>query len=143
MNFKQSFIGSSIAFLIATSCCWLPTLIITVGGATSILAFSNKLEQFSGVFITMGLGLLLYGYYQLYTQKKISMKSKDVQLSSIISCPNCGHQTKETMPTNACQYFYECKNCETILKPKEGDCCVYCSYGTVVCPPIQLNQNCC
>lgn len=23
------------------------------------------------------------------------------------------------------------------VKPKPGDCCVYCSYGTVPCPPIQ------
>ena len=44
---------------------------------------------------------------------------------------------------NACQFFYECENCKTVLKPKEGDCCVYCSYGTVSCPPIQENKSCC
>tara|TARA_R110002033_G_scaffold77963_2_gene129543 strand:+ start:1471 stop:1833 length:363 start_codon:yes stop_codon:yes gene_type:complete len=27
------------------------------------------------------------------------------------------------MPTNACQFFYECENCKTVLKPREGDCC--------------------
>lgn len=41
------------------------------------------------------------------------------------------------MPTDACQWFYECKSCQTVLKPLEGDCCVYCSYATVPCPPIQ------
>ena len=41
------------------------------------------------------------------------------------------------MPTDACQYFYDCKGCKIVLKPKAGDCCVYCSYGTVPCPPIQ------
>jgi len=25
-----------------------------------------------------------------------------------------------------------------VLKPLTGDCCVFCSYGTVPCPPIQL-----
>ena len=50
---------------------------------------------------------------------------------------------KETMPTNACQYFYECGNCKKILQPTGNDCCVYCSYGTVACPPIQLDENCC
>ena len=30
-----------------------------------------------------------------------------------------------------------------LLKPKAGDCCVYCSYGTVACPPIQQGGNCC
>jgi hypothetical protein len=23
------------------------------------------------------------------------------------------------------------------LRPKQGDCCVFCSYGTVPCPPVQ------
>jgi hypothetical protein len=41
------------------------------------------------------------------------------------------------MPTDACQWFYECTSCHTVLKPLTGDCCVYCSYGTVPCPPIQ------
>lgn len=66
----------------------------------------------------------------------------DVQLKSIITCPNCGHQKEEEMPTNACQFFYECENCKKVLKPKEGDCCVYCSYGNVACPPIQENKSC-
>ncbi|WP_449560078.1 GDCCVxC domain-containing (seleno)protein [Lishizhenia tianjinensis] len=29
------------------------------------------------------------------------------------------------------------------MQPKQGDCCVYCSYGTVKCPPIQHSSNCC
>jgi amino acid permease len=142
MNFKQSIIGSSIAFLIATSCCWLPALIIGLGGASSLLAFANGLEQFSGIFMLLGIVLFLYGGFQFY-KKNVMKKSTQVELQSTITCPNCGFQKKETMPTNACQFFYECKSCSTLLKPKEGDCCVYCSYGTVACPPIQLNQNCC
>lgn len=59
------------------------------------------------------------------------------QLTSILTCPNCGYQTSEIMPTDACQFFYACKGCGTLLKPKEGDCCVFCSYGDVPCPPIQ------
>lgn len=34
------------------------------------------------------------------------------------------------MPTDACQFFYECERCNTVLSPKVGDCCVFCSYGT-------------
>ena len=66
-----------------------------------------------------------------------------IELKSEITCPDCGHKKIEDMPTNACQYFYECGNCKAVLKPKEGDCCVYCSYGTVPCPPIQENKSCC
>ena len=64
-------------------------------------------------------------------------------LKSEITCPNCGHKKVEDMPTNACQFFYECEHCKTVLKPNEGDWCVYCSYGTVPCPPIQQNKSCC
>ncbi|MDH3708763.1 MAG: hypothetical protein OER04_02680 [Cyclobacteriaceae bacterium] len=56
---------------------------------------------------------------------------------STITCPVCGHQQEESMPSDACQYFYECKNCEQVINPKPGDCCVYCSYGTEKCPPVQ------
>lgn len=60
------------------------------------------------------------------------------QLLSTLTCPHCGHQAKETMPTDACQFFYDCMGCGAVLKPKPGDCCVFCSYGTVPCPPIQI-----
>ena len=41
------------------------------------------------------------------------------------------------MPTDACQFFYDCRGCGALLRPKPGDCCVFCSYGSVPCPPIQ------
>ena len=61
---------------------------------------------------------------------------------SDITCPFCEHTETERMPTNACQYYYDCKSCSAILRPKYGDCCVFCSYGTVKCPPIQLGNGC-
>jgi len=64
-----------------------------------------------------------------------------IELKSTITCPKCGHENEEKMPIDACQFFYECKNCKTILKPVEGDCCVYCSFGTIPCPSIQANKN--
>jgi len=64
-------------------------------------------------------------------------------LQSIITCPSCGHRNEETMPTNACLFFYDCPRCNARLKPKSGDCCVFCSYGSVPCPPIQTGSLCC
>ncbi|MCU6432599.1 hypothetical protein LPB67_02255 [Undibacterium sp. Jales W-56] len=64
-------------------------------------------------------------------------------LQSVITCPHCGSQYSETMLTDACQFFYECANCKTVLRPKPGDCCVYCSYGSVKCPPVQAQGTCC
>ena len=63
---------------------------------------------------------------------------------STLTCPHCGHKKAETMPDDACQWFYECESCKTLLKPLKGDCCVFCSYGTVPCPPVQQkNYSCC
>ena len=39
------------------------------------------------------------------------------------------------MPTDACLYFHECVACHAVLRPKPGDCCVFCSFGSVKCPP--------
>ena len=70
------------------------------------------------------------------------------ELRSEIKCPHCGHRKVEEMPTYACQFFYACEACHTLLRPKPGDCCVFCSYGSVPCPPIQLElqgggEGCC
>ena len=54
-----------------------------------------------------------------------------IELTSVLTCPVCGHDAAEIMPTDACIYFYDCKGCGAILKPKSGDCCVFCSYGSV------------
>ena len=65
----------------------------------------------------------------------------EIKLQSVITCPNCGYKKEETMPTDACQYFYECENCKKRLKPLQGDCCVYCSYGTVPCRGQKTKTN--
>ncbi len=56
---------------------------------------------------------------------------------STITCPACGAQATETMPTAACQVLYVCAQCGAHLRPTPGDCCVFCSYGSVPCPPLQ------
>ena len=61
----------------------------------------------------------------------------EIVLDSELTCPHCGHTSMETMPVDNCQFYYECKVCGALLKPLQGDCCVFCSFGTVPCPPIQ------
>jgi hypothetical protein len=57
-----------------------------------------------------------------------------MQLESTLTCPACGHRFVETMPTDACVFFYDCKGCGTRLKPLDG---------SVPCPPVQTNDSCC
>lgn len=74
------------------------------------------------------------------------MNPNEIVTVSVLTCPACGHVKAETMPTDACQWYYQCEACHTLLKPKPGDCCVYCSYGSVPCPPVQSaggHAGCC
>ncbi len=66
----------------------------------------------------------------------------NVVLESVITCAECGQQAIKKTPTDFCLCFYECKSCHKMLKPKAGDCCVFCSYGAIPCPPIQQNNSC-
>lgn len=54
-----------------------------------------------------------------------------------ITCPHCSYTKSETLPTDICVITYTCDSCHTKLFPKEGDCCVYCTYGTHKCPSKQ------
>lgn len=62
---------------------------------------------------------------------------KQLRTKATITCPNCGEKQEVEMPTDACQHFYTCPHCGKVLKPKEGDCCVFCSYADTQCPPKQ------
>ncbi|MDX2094654.1 MAG: GDCCVxC domain-containing (seleno)protein [Alphaproteobacteria bacterium] len=68
-----------------------------------------------------------------------------ITLHATLRCPQCGATRQEEMPRDACQWFYECRSCHALLRPKPGDCCVYCSYGDVPCPPKQIPNagGCC
>ncbi len=45
--------------------------------------------------------------------------SANVQLESTLTCPACGVR----------------------ITPNKGDCCVFCSYGSLPCPPVQLSRR--
>lgn len=138
-------------------------LLISLAGL--FITYQKQRNLYPLLIGLVGTGLVFYAYYlidadywtyimyggmalvfiaSLYNTFGVKKKAVDgLILESVITCPNCGNQSKEIMPTNACQYFYNCSNCHTRLQPKQGDCCVFCSYGTVVCPPMQSGEDCC
>lgn len=59
------------------------------------------------------------------------------RLRSTLTCPHCGRRETLTMPTDACLFFHPCPGCGRLLRPRPGDCCVFCSFGDVPCPPMQ------
>jgi hypothetical protein len=71
-----------------------------------------------------------------------SSPAQDSELgTATIACPACRHVSEAAMPADACVFFYECPGCGTVLRPKPGDCCVFCSYGSTPCPPVRT--GCC
>src|SRR5208283_623384 len=64
-----------------------------------------------------------------------------VLVHSVITCPHCGTAKRERMPVDACRIAYECSGCHVTLRRRLGDCCVFCSYGSIPCPPVQ--DQCC
>lgn len=61
----------------------------------------------------------------------------DIKTKANFTCPKCGHSEEVEMPTDACQFFYKCTECNETITPKKGDCCVFCSYADTKCPPTQ------
>ncbi len=103
------------------------------------LAIGSALAVFAGLYAFEWLayagfaGLIAAGGADLWRRLPRRARTR-----SVLTCPECGRRQKEAMPADACQFFYECKGCGKLLRPKPGDCCVFCSYGTVKCPPMQL-----
>ncbi len=62
-------------------------------------------------------------------------------LNSTVTCPTCGYENLVTMPKNSCQLVYDCPECHSTFTPNIGDCCVFCSFGDVKCPPMQANKG--
>lgn len=118
---------------------------LVIGFASAFSIFYALHFTFSTVALYSGLaGLLAATVWNYLMSSPVSSRLSDSPiLHSVITCPHCGHQREETMPTDACLFFYDCTACGSGLKPDIGDCCVFCSYGNVKCPPIQLDAACC
>jgi len=66
---------------------------------------------------------------------RLEKEAKPRSETSTITCPNCGHKKVEVMPSDHCIIRYECEGCHRLLDRLPGGCCVFCSFGSVVCPP--------
>ncbi|TGV04901.1 hypothetical protein EM932_01720 [Flavivirga rizhaonensis] len=60
-----------------------------------------------------------------------------ILLETTISCPYCNHKMNIKMSETSIHFIHECNNCKKILRPLEGSCCIFCSYGNTTCPSSQ------
>jgi len=119
--------------------CLYPLLVGVPGAAIILYGYlSNEL-----FFIYAGMFVLLASAIVNFYRNRVHGKGDAIVIMSTITCPQCHFSKEELMPDNACTFFYQCTNCKGTIKPRQGDCCVYCSYGSVPCPPIQSGNSCC
>ena len=51
-----------------------------------------------------------------------------------LTCPHCEAKQQVEVPTDACLAFHKCEQCGKVVTPKEGECCVVCSWSDTKCP---------
>ena len=71
---------------------------------------------------------------------ELKLSTNNIKTVAKLTCPKCQAIQSVKMPEDASQHFYKCQKCGEMLKPKEGDCCVFCSYADVKCPPKQKDR---
>lgn len=59
-------------------------------------------------------------------------------LVSAVTCPHCGRGYEAAMREDACQILLDCPSCRRQIRPRPGQCCVFCSWGSAPCPPVQV-----
>ncbi|MGZ3600629.1 MAG: GDCCVxC domain-containing (seleno)protein [Ktedonobacterales bacterium] len=85
--------------------------------------------------------MLLYCVACAEFRAPVRLSHMPVVTRSVIRCARCEYEREVTMPTAYCQIVYECPRCGARLSPKAGDCCVFCSYGSVPCPSMQAGAR--
>ncbi|MFW9990603.1 MAG: GDCCVxC domain-containing (seleno)protein [Candidatus Odinarchaeota archaeon] len=60
-----------------------------------------------------------------------------VKIETRLKCPHCGLVEVVEMPLDRCIIRHECGYCQSVIVPKKGDCCIFCSHGNIPCPSEQ------
>ena len=71
-HYKKAFISSIITFILGTSCCWLSSLAIWLGGAALLGIFIDLIEsiQIQLLFVSLFLGIITVYLYISNLRKK-------------------------------------------------------------------------
>ena len=60
-----------------------------------------------------------------------------VILETVMTCPSCHAKEKQTMWPHFIESVFVCNKCNKPHLQIPDRCCIYCSYGSIECPPIQ------
>jgi hypothetical protein len=99
---------------------------------------SNRRQFLILTCLAMGVGFATRAFA---VKKKKKIKWDGIVGDCVVTCPVCKTQVQETMVPETLKLIYHCPVCLTWLSPKKGDHCIYESYGSVNCPPIQVKKR--
>src|SRR5262249_14154421 len=134
-------IGVGAAGAVLSMVCFGKPLLAVLLAALGLTAFVAKLCYVLVPLFLASLALVIFSPVRPRGScARNSPQPTQLIAYSTVTRPPCGHQAPERMPQDACLFFYDCKGCGQRLKPQPGDCCVFCSYGSVPCPPVQAGQ---
>jgi hypothetical protein len=137
------------ATLVALTGLWLGrrrfggTLSLNCGLTGAGLIFVAYHGAFYAFLVYAGLVLLVAAALGPWAYRFAMRLLRRPILRSVLTCPSCGFRQAERMPTDACLFFWDCPGCGARARPLSGDCCVFCSYGSVPCPPFQIGVCAC
>ncbi len=63
-------------------------------------------------------------------------------LEFVLTYPRGRNETKEIMPTNACQRFFDYGKCGELIMTLNGDYWLFCCFGETPGPPVQADPCC-
>ena len=69
-NYKKSLLGSILAFILGTSCCWITSLAVWLGGATILTLISKFVDKYNSIILAVALLCLIVAGYQFRTHWK-------------------------------------------------------------------------
>lgn len=85
-NYKKTFLGSVLAFILGTSCCWLTSLAVWLGSATFLTILSRFIHNYNSIILGIAFVFFVLAIYQFWKHKKRkSNKSYSIMLLFILS----------------------------------------------------------
>lgn len=63
------------------------------------------------------------------------------ETTAVLTCPHCGASYDVEMPVGIRMLELPCKECGNIIRPRNGDCCAFCSWADTGCPTSQAIER--
>jgi hypothetical protein len=99
---------------------------------------TNRREFLKASLLALGVG---FATRALAKPKIRNPVWDDIVYESVVTCPVCKTKELLTIPAESPLGVYHCPKCLTWLSPKQGDHCIFESYGSKHCAQIQIKER--